>query len=192
VLHLHIAEDQGFVQRFTQEARTAARLRHPHIATVFEVGEEGGQHYLAMTFLPGRTLDRLLKTASQPLPLEQTVAIVEQIAGALDYVHARGLVHRDVKPSNIIVDEAGQATLLDFGIVRAADGTRLTTGGALMGTPQYMSPEQAEAQDIDHRSDVYALGVVAYQMCTGQAPFDAVSPVVVLRHHADKPPPAPQ
>jgi serine/threonine-protein kinase len=126
------------------------------------------------------------------LPLEQTVSIVEQVASALDAIHQLGLVHRDVKPTNIIVDDVGQATLLDFGIVRAADGTQLTTTGAVMGTPQYMSPEQAEGDQVDHRSDVYALGVVAYQMCTGRAPFDDVSPVVVLRLHADKSPPSPR
>jgi tRNA A-37 threonylcarbamoyl transferase component Bud32 len=190
VLHHHVADDPTFIQRFYQEARTAARLRHPNIATVYEVGEEAGQHYLAMTFLPGQTLDAML--TRELLPLEQTVSIVEQVAGALEYIHSCRLVHRDVKPSNIIVDDAGQATLLDFGIVRAADGTQLTTTGAVMGTPQYMSPEQAEGKEIDHRSDIYSLGVVAYQMCTGRAPFDHVSPLVVLRLHADKSPPSPR
>ena len=190
--HPHIADDIAFIQRFQQEARTAANLRHSNIATVYEVAEQAGQHYLAMTFLPGQTLDALLDAAKQPLPLEQTTVILEQIADALDYIHNRELVHRDVKPSNIIVDDAGQATLLDFGIVRAADGTTLTATGTVMGTPQYMSPEQAEGEKVDNRSDVYSLGVVAYQMCTGHAPFDAVSPLVVLRLHADKPPPQPR
>jgi formylglycine-generating enzyme required for sulfatase activity/tRNA A-37 threonylcarbamoyl transferase component Bud32 len=192
VLRPDVAEDNTFVQRFKQEARTAAGLYHPHIITIYEVGEEAGQHYLAMAFLPGQTLDERLAAAEEPLPLAQTVSIVEQVASALDAIHQRGLVHRDIKPTNIIVDGAGQATILDFGIVRAADGTQLTTTGAVMGTPQYMSPEQAEGKEIDHRSDIYSLGVVAYQMYTGQAPFDAVSPLVVLRLHADKPPPAPR
>jgi len=192
VLRAHVAEDNTFVRRFKQEARTAAALYHPHIVTIYEVGEEAGQHYLAMAFLPGQTLDERLAAAKGPLPLEQTVSILEQVASALDAIHQRGLVHRDVKPTNIMVDDAGQATLLDFGIVRAADGTQLTTTGAVMGTPQYMSPEQAEGDQVDHRSDVYALGVVAYQMCTGRAPFDDVSPLVVLRLHADKSPPRPR
>jgi formylglycine-generating enzyme required for sulfatase activity/tRNA A-37 threonylcarbamoyl transferase component Bud32 len=192
VLRPHVAEDNTFVRRFKQEARTAAGLYHPHIVTIYEVSEEAGQHYLAMAFLPGHTLDERLAAAEGPLPLEKTVSILEQVASALDAIHQRGLVHRDVKPTNVIVDDTGQATILDFGIARAADGTQLTTTGAVMGTPQYMSPEQAEGEGIDHRSDVYALGVVAYQMCTGQAPFDAVSPLVVLRLHADKSPPPPR
>jgi formylglycine-generating enzyme required for sulfatase activity/tRNA A-37 threonylcarbamoyl transferase component Bud32 len=189
VLKAHVAENVTFVQRFEQEARTAARFDHPHIVTVFEVGQEAGHHYIAMNYLPGRGLDEALAEADGPLPLEQVIAIVDQVADALDYTHRRGSVHRDVKPSNVRLSDEGHATLLDFGIVRAADGTRLTTTGETMGTPQYMSPEQAEGQEIDHRSDIYSLGVMAYQMCTGKAPFDDVSPVVVLRLHADKAPP---
>ena len=192
VLHSQPANDIRFIQRFQQEASIAANLDHPHIVTIYEVGEDAGQHYLAMTLLPGQTLDELLANVQGPLLLEQTVSIVEQIAGALDYVHERGLVHRDVKPSNIIVDDTGQSTLLDFGIVRAADGTALTTIGTVMGTPQYMSPEQAEGGEVDARSDVYSLGVVAYQICTGQVPFDAESPLVVIRLHADKQPLSPR
>jgi formylglycine-generating enzyme required for sulfatase activity len=172
--------------------RTAAGLRHPHIVTIHDVGEEAGQHYLAMAFLPGRTLDKWLSEG--PLPVEQAVSIVEQIAGALDAIHEQQLVHRDVKPGNIMLDEAGQATLLDFGIVRAAEGTRLTTTMAVLGTPEYMAPEQAEldeAAEIDWRADVYALGVVAYQMLVGQPPFAGKSPTAVLYKHVHEPPPAP-
>ncbi|MCP4539779.1 MAG: protein kinase [Chloroflexi bacterium] len=191
ILHPHIAEDDVFIKRFYQEASIAANLRHSNIVIVHEVGERDGQHYLAMSFLPGQTLEALLAAAQQPLPLEQIAAIVEQLANALDYIHNRGLIHRDVKPSNIIIDDAGQATLLDFGIVRAADGTQVTTTGTIIGTPQYMSPEQAEGEKVDARSDIYSLGVVAYRMCTGQPPFNDVSSLVVLRLHADKLPPSP-
>ncbi len=192
VLHPHVAEDQVFVHRFEQEARIAARFDHPHIVTIYEVGEEAGQHYIAMKYLPGRGLDRWLEKAGGPLPLEQIISIVNQVAGALDYIHRHGSVHRDVKPANVMLNDDGHATLLDFGIVRAADGTPLTTFGDKMSTPWYMSPEQAEGREIDYRSDVYALGVMAYQMCTGQPPFDDVSPLVVLRLHADKAPPPPR
>jgi serine/threonine-protein kinase len=192
VLHPQLTVDPKFIRRFHQEARAAAGLRHPHIVTVHEVGEEAGQHYLAMAFLPGRTLDEWL--VEGPLPVEQAVSIVEQIAGALDGIHEQGLVHRDVKPSNIMVDDADQATLLDFGIVRAAEGTRLTTTMAVLGTPEYMAPEQAEieeAAEIDWRADVYALGVVAYEMLVGRPPFTGRSPTAILHKHVYEPPPAP-
>jgi formylglycine-generating enzyme required for sulfatase activity len=192
VLHPQLTTDPKFIQRFYQEARTAAGLRHPHIVTIHDVGEEAGQHYLAMAFLPGRTLDKRL--AEGPLPAEEAISIVEQVGSALDAIHEQGLVHRDVKPGNITVDDAGQATLLDFGIVRAAEGTRLTTTMAVLGTPEYMAPEQAEideAAEVDWRADIYALGVVAYQMLVGRPPFAGRSPTAVLYKHVHEPPPAP-
>ena len=190
VLHPQLTTDPKFVQRFHQEARTAASFLHPHIVTIFEVGEEAGQHFLAMACLSGCTLDQLLTRGAMP-PL-RAVSILEQLAAALDVIHQKGLIHRDVKPGNVMVDDSGRATLLDFGIVRAAEGTRLTTTMAVLGTPEYMSPELAEGEEPDARSDIYSLGVVAYQMLTGQAPFRAPSPLAVLRFHADKAPPAPR
>ena len=193
LLHPQLTTDPTFIQRFRQEARTAAGLRHPHVVTIHDVGEEAGQHYLAMEFLTGRTLDELV--AAGPLPVEQAISIVEQIASALDAIHGRSLVHRDIKPGNIMIDEAGQATLLDFGIVRAAEGTRLTQTMAVLGTPEYMAPEQAEieeAAEVDWRADIYALGVVAYQMLVGQPPFAGRSPTAVLYKHVHEPPPAPR
>ena len=121
VLLPQLTTDPKFIQRFQQEAQTAAQLHHPHIVTIYEVGQERGIHYLAMTYLTGQTLDK--RIAKGDLRPEQAVAIVEQLAGALDLIHSRGLVHRDIKPANIMIDEDGQATLLDFGIVRAAEGT---------------------------------------------------------------------
>ncbi|MBN1810790.1 MAG: serine/threonine protein kinase [Anaerolineae bacterium] len=194
VLHPQLTTDPKFVQRFQQEAQAAARLHHPHIVTIHEVGEEAGQHYLAMAFLPGRTLDERLSATRGPLPIELAVSIVEQIADALDTVHQQGLVHRDVKPSNIMVDDEGHAALLDFGIVRAAEGTRLTTTMAVLGTPEYMAPEQAdpaEVEEIDWRVDIYALGVVAFEMLVGRPPFTGKSPTKVLYQHVHEPPPAP-
>jgi predicted Ser/Thr protein kinase len=192
VLHPQLAVDPSFVQRFYQEARAAASLDHAHIVTVYEVGEEAGQYYLAMAYLPGRTLDKWLDDG--PLSVEQAVAFTQQIAGALDAIHDRGLVHRDVKPANIMVDDRGGATLLDFGIVRAAEGTRMTASMAVLGTPEYMAPEQAqadEAGEIDRRADVYALGVVAYEMLVGRAPFTGTSATSILYKHVHEPPPAP-
>jgi predicted Ser/Thr protein kinase len=192
ILHPQLATDPTFVGRFYQEARAAASLDHPHIVTVYEVGEEAGQYYLAMAYLPGRTLDKLLEAGT--LTVEQAVAFTQQIAGALDEIHDRDLVHRDVKPANIMVDERGRATLLDFGIVRAAEGTRLTTTMAVLGTPEYMAPEQAEldeARGVDWRADVYALGVVAYEMLVGRPPFTGKSPTAILHKHVYEMPPAP-
>ena len=145
VLHPQLTTDPKFVQRFHQEARTAASFLHPHIVTIFEVGEEAGQHFLAMACLSGCTLDQLLTRGAMP-PL-RAVSILEQLAAALDVIHQKGLIHRDVKPGNVMVDDSGRATLLDFGIVRAAEGTRLTTTMAVLGTPEYMSPELAEGEE---------------------------------------------
>ena len=192
VLLPQLTTDPKFVQRFQNEAQTAAQLRHPHIVTIYEVGQEKGVHYLAMTYLEGRTLDSLI--AEKALSLAQSVSVVEQIASALDVIHARGLVHRDIKPANIMVGGDGQATLLDFGIVRAAEGTRLTTTMAVLGTPEYMAPEQAEVDEaagIDWRADIYALGVVAYEVLVGQPPFAGTSPTAVLYKHVYEAPPKP-
>jgi formylglycine-generating enzyme required for sulfatase activity len=192
VLHPQLVADPKFVQRFLQEAQIAAQLDHPHIVTIHEIGEEAGQHYLAMAFLPGRTLDK--RIAEGPPSVEQAISIVEQVADALGIIHKRGLVHRDIKPANIMVDDEGHATLLDFGIVRAAEGTRLTTSMAILGTPEYMAPEQAdpaEVEEIDWRADIYALGVVAYEMLVGRPPFTGKSPTKVLYQHVHEPPPQP-
>lgn len=192
VLHPQHTIDPRFIERFRQEAQVAASLRHAHIITIHEVGAEAGQHYLAMAFLSGQPLNELL--VNGPLPVEQAVAIIEQIGSALDAVHAQGLVHRDVKPANIMIDEYGQAILLDFGIVRAAEGTRLTTTMKTLGTPEYMAPEQAELEpgvEVDGRADIYALGIVAYELLVGHPPFTAKNPTAVLYKHIHEPPPAP-
>lgn len=192
VLHPQLTIDPKFIQRFRHEAQTAANLRHPHIVTIHDVGEESGQYFLAMAFLPGEALSQLIERG--PLPVDRAIAILEQIASALDYISGQGLIHRDVKPSNIRVHDAEQATLLDFGTVRAAEGTRLTTTMAVLGTPEYMAPEQAEIEEaagIDWRVDLYALGVVAYEMLVGRPPFTGRSPTGILYKHIHEPPPPP-
>jgi len=194
VLHSHYAEDSQFVERFRQEARAAARLRHPHIVTVYETGEAGDRLYIAMEYLPGRTLQALLE-AEGALSLERALPILEQVAEALDY--AQGVVHRDVKPGNVMVEETAggaRATLTDFGLVKAlAASTALTSAGTLLGSPEYMAPEQADperAGEVGAAADRYALGVVAYQMLTGRVPFPGNTPATLYAHeHKPVPPP---
>jgi formylglycine-generating enzyme required for sulfatase activity len=197
VLHPYWTNDPGFAARFRREARAAARLRHPHIVTVYEAGEAEGQLYIAMEYLPGRTLQELLE-AEGALPLEQALPILEQVAEALDHAHGQGVVHRDVKPGNVIVEETErgvQATLTDFGLVKAMEGSAaLTSQGTLLGSPEYMAPEQADperAAEVGPAADRYALGIVAYQMLTGRVPFPGNTPAT-LNAHLNLDPPNPQ
>jgi serine/threonine protein kinase len=182
VLAPHLLWDYAFVQRFQREARVAANLDHPNILTVYEVGQIEGVYFIAMQFLEGRTLSQILE-AEGPLPVSRVRAIIEQVASALDYAHARGFVHRDIKPSNVIVAEDGRATLTDFGLVKAGEGTKLSTTGVVFGTPEYMSPEQAQGEKVDGRSDIYSLGIMLFEMLTGQVPFEADTPLEVSVKH---------
>ncbi|MBN1659568.1 MAG: protein kinase [Anaerolineae bacterium] len=205
VLPPELGFNQAFLERFQREARAVAKLRHPNIVVIHDVGEDRGTNYLVMEFLEGRTLQDVIDQAAAegPLSPERAVRIVEQIASALDYAHERGFVHRDVKPANIFVGPTGpggaeRATLTDFGIAKAigreagaAEPEALTRAGTLMGTPEYMSPEQAAGEEIDHRADLYALGVVVYEIFTGRAPFQAPTPHAVLHQIIYEPPPQP-
>lgn len=173
VLHPHLASDPGFISRFQREAQVTAKLFHPNIAMLLEAGEIEGRYYLAMQYISGRNLRDLVRDQGL-LPLDTIAAIVEQMGAALDFAHGRGVIHRDVKPGNIIVDDDLHATLTDFGIVKALEGTTLyTTSGGVWGTPSYVSPEQATSGVLDGRSDLYSLAVVAYELCTGHVPFAA-------------------
>ena len=198
VLAPHLTWDPTFAQRFRREAQATAKLSHPHIVTIHEVGQDGEQLYIAMQYLSGSTLAELLK-AEDAILLERALLILEQVADALDYAHRRGVIHRDVKPSNVMVEgtERGvQATLMDFGLVKAMESSEsLTSAGVILGSPEYMAPEQADPDrksEIGPATDRYALGVVAYKMLTGRVPFDADSPLAVLRGQADKAPPNPR
>jgi serine/threonine protein kinase len=178
VLAPHLTWDTTFVARFKEEARTAANLHHPSIVIIYEVAEAEDLHYIAMEYLAGRSLSALLDEEGV-LPLPEVVNVIEQLASALDYTHASALIHRDIKPSNIIVSEVGHATLTDFGIVRAATGTRLTATGTIMGTPEYMSPEQVIGEEVGPASDIYSLGIVCYEMLAGQSPFSGTTASVL-------------
>ena len=162
-------QHQAFIERFYQEARISGTLSHPSIVTLFDIGEENGVPFLAMELVDGKTIAAILEEGT-PFKPEKVIGLVSQVAAALDYAHSRGVVHRDIKPSNLIVHEADKVKVTDFGIAKLAD-SEITHAGALLGTPSYMSPEQAMGEKLDGRSDIFSLGVVAFEMLSGQQPF---------------------
>jgi serine/threonine-protein kinase len=189
VLPPEIAHDENFVRRFEQEARTAAKLDHPGIMPIYAVEGIGDLHFFVMKFVAGRSLDHVLE--SGPLPIDLTQQILWEAACALGHAHQRGIVHRDVKPANIMLDEAGHVMLTDFGISKALQSaSQFTATGQVIGTPHYMSPEQCKGgAELDGRSDQYSLGVVAYRMLTGYLPFDEDSIHTLLYKHIHETPP---
>ncbi len=189
VLPPDLSEDKKFYQRFEHEARTAAKLDHPHIIPIYAVESSDEINYFVMKYVTGRTLDQLLQ--SGPLPVDLAQRILWESACALGHAHQRGVVHRDVKPANIMIDDHGRAMVTDFGISKALESAHgFTTTGQVIGTPHYMSPEQAKGIPVDGRTDQYSLGVVAYRMLAGRLPFmdDSVH-TVIYKHIFEMPPP---
>ncbi|MGQ9481532.1 MAG: serine/threonine-protein kinase, partial [Chloroflexus sp.] len=188
-----ITNDESYIARFRQEARSAARLEHPHIMAIYEVGEVAGYHYIAMKYIQGRTLKQLLQQEG-PLPVARAAQILAQVGEALDYAHRQGIIHRDIKPSNVMITDEGWIYLTDFGLARGtgANNSGLTMAGTVMGTPEYMSPEQAQGlPNIGPPTDIYALGVMLYELLTGVFPFKAETPMAMLAArlvHAPIPP----
>ncbi|MFN8567651.1 MAG: Stk1 family PASTA domain-containing Ser/Thr kinase [Kouleothrix sp.] len=191
VLHSHYASDAGFLQRFHHEAQAAANLRHPHIVDVYDVGQDGDLHYIVMEYVPGSDLKALI-VRQAPLPAEQAVMIAEAVAKGLDAAHRLGMIHRDIKPQNIIVGEAGQVKITDFGIAKSKMSTALTETGVTFGTADYISPEQARGQPAGPQSDLYSLGVTLYEMLTGRLPFSGDSSIAVAMQHVSAEPPPPR
>jgi serine/threonine protein kinase len=186
-----LAQDTQFVQRFRQEALAAGGLRHPNILRILDAGTFEGQHYIVMDYVSGDTLADMIRKG--PVPPELAAELAAQIADALDYAHRRGIIHRDLKPSNVLMDDDGRPLLADFGIAQAVgSGPRLTQTGAMVGTPEYMSPEQSEGLRVDGRSDIFSLGIVLYQMLTGRVPFTATTPAATLYQVVHKLPPPPR
>lgn len=189
VLKEELAHDPRFVERFRREARAAGGLSHPNVAGVYDFGEHGERYYMVMELAQGRDLARTLREQG-PLSSERAARIASQIARALAHAHAAGVVHRDVKPANVIVDEADRVKVTDFGIARAAGDSTLTATGSVLGTAHYLSPEQAGGSEVGPASDIYSLGIVLYEMLTGSLPFTGDSAVAVaMRHISDDVPP---
>jgi len=189
VLPPQLLADPVYRARFEREAQTIAALEHPAIVPVYDYGEEDGQLYLVMRYMPGESLAEKLKQGTL-LPIE-VVHIIARITSALDQVHARGIVHRDLKPGNILFDQYGEAYLSDFGIARLTEATTTLTGTAIVGTPAYMSPEQARGDlDIDGRTDLYAVGAIIFQMLSGKLPYESTTPLGLAMKHITEPVPS--
>jgi serine/threonine-protein kinase len=192
VLFPELSVDRSFVERFRREAQAAANLSHPNIVPVFDWGEDSGTYFIVMEFVDGRPLSSILKSAG-PLSAERTADVGAHVAAALGYAHKHGVIHRDVKPGNVLITDDGQVKVTDFGIARAINTEEsLTQTGAVMGTATYFSPEQAEGLGVDARSDIYSLGVVMFEMATGRPPFLGETPVAVASKHVRDHPPAPR
>jgi beta-lactam-binding protein with PASTA domain len=191
VLHRRFAQDQEFVERFRREAKSAAGLNHPNVVGVFDRGEHEGTYYIAMEYLEGSTLKDIV-TAEAPLAQERVIDLGLQILQAAGFAHSHGVIHRDFKPHNVIVDDQGHAKVTDFGIARAG-ASEMTETGSIMGTAQYLSPEQAQGHAVTATSDIYSIGVMLYEMLAGRLPFEGDSAVAVaLKHLSEQPPPISQ
>ncbi|MEM6530871.1 MAG: serine/threonine-protein kinase, partial [Chloroflexota bacterium] len=178
--------DDGLIQRFELEAKTVARLQHPHILSMFDYGVEDDLLYLVMAYIDGGSLGDWQREDSVPPPAD-VVRVLREVAGALDYAHRQGIVHRDIKPDNILIDSEGHAMLADFGIVKIAGGDEnLTATGGIVGTPAYLAPEQGAGEEVNQSSDIYALGVVVYELLTGRQPYRADTAIqVIIKHMSD-------
>jgi tRNA A-37 threonylcarbamoyl transferase component Bud32 len=182
LMHRDIAADTDQLERFRREARAVAQLSHPHIVGVIDAGEEDGRPYIVFEYVEGETLKDRIRRLGR-LPVDEAIAYAIEIARALGAAHTRGIVHRDVKPQNVLVDEEGSAKVTDFGIARSVDDSGLTAEGRVLGTTDYVSPEQALGHDVNGQSDIYSLGVVMFEMLTGDVPFHGENQVSVAMKH---------
>jgi serine/threonine-protein kinase len=188
ILHTQFSNDAEFIEKFHREAQGAAKLSHPNIVNIYDVGQEGSKHYIVMELVQGMTLKDKIQAEGHLSP-EETLAIAKQIASALQEAHRNGLVHCDIKPHNILLNEDGRVKVADFGIARAVSSSTMTYSGNVVGSVHYFSPEQAKGSLITPKSDIYSLGVVMYEMLTGQLPFTGETPVgIALKHLQEEPP----
>ena len=190
VLRDEFTTDNEFIRRFETEAQSAARLTHPNIVSIYDVGVDNGIYYIVMELIQGKTLKEIIVEENGPLPWKWSVNVAMQIAAALDMAHKNNIIHRDIKPHNIIITEDGVAKVTDFGIAKAVSNSTITAFGTTIGSVHYFSPEHARGGFTDAKSDIYSLGVVMYEMLTGRVPFDADTPVsVALKHMQEEPVP---
>ncbi len=195
LLRSDLLEDEAFLARFQREARAVANLRHPHIVQVYDFDVEGDTYYMVMEYLEGDTLKARLddyRIRGERMPWGEVVRIVLDVLDGLAYAHSKGMIHRDIKPSNVLLTRSGRAVLTDFGIAQIVGGTRYTSTGALMGTPEYMAPEQGLQGESHPSSDLYSIGVILYEMLTQRIPFDAETPLAILLKHVNDPLPLPR
>jgi len=182
-----IAADKKTIKRFSSELKFACKVSHRNVGRMYHLGEEEGIHYITMEYIPGESLKDMIGMMGQLSPA-QAVSIARQVCAGLSEAHRLEIVHRDLKPSNIMIDKEGNARIMDFGIARSLKAKGITGAGMMVGTPEYMSPEQVEAQGVDRRSDIYSLGVILYEMLTGTVPFKGDTPLsIVLKHKNEEP-----
>jgi serine/threonine protein kinase/Tfp pilus assembly protein PilF len=186
-----IASDRKTIERFGNELKMARRISQRNVCRMYDLGEEKGSHYITMEFVPGEDLHRLIRKVGQ-FSAGKTISIAKQVCEGLAEAHRLKVVHRDLKPQNIMVDEEGNVRIMDFGIARSIKAEGITGAGVMIGTPEYMSPEQAEVKDIDHRSDIYSLGVILYEMVTGRLPFEGETPLAIAMKHKSETPQDPK
>src|SRR5207245_2473140 len=189
ILNDRHANDDQFVERFRREAKNAASLSHPNVVPIYDRGEAEGTYYLAMEYLDGRSLKELI-VGRGPAPIPIAIDYARQILAAVRFAHRHGIVHRDIKPHNVLVDAEGRLKVTDFGIARAG-ASQMTEAGSIIGTAQYLSPEQARGAPVDQTSDLYSLGVVLYELLTGTLPFGGDTPVEIAMKHLSKVPEPP-
>jgi eukaryotic-like serine/threonine-protein kinase len=189
VLHEQFTRDEEYVERFRREARSVAQLSHPNIVTVIDRGEEDGRQYIVFEYVEGENLKQAIEREG-PLPVRDALVLALQMARALGFAHDRGLIHRDVKPQNVLLNEDRQAKMTDFGIARSVDVEGVTITGTVLGTSEYIAPEQARGQRVDALTDVYSLGVVLYELLTGRVPFEGENFVAIALRHVNEPAPS--
>lgn len=186
VLRETFSSDQQFLSRFNREAQSAASLSHPNIVSVYDVGEDGNFHYIVMEYIEGVSLKDYI-TSTSPLPVNQAVEFAIKISNAIGYAHSKGLIHRDIKPQNILLTTDFDIKVTDFGIAKGLGDVTLTQTGFTLGTVHYFSPEQAQGKPAMAQSDLYSIGVVLYEMLTGRIPFESDSPVALALKHIEEP-----